>query len=97
MTDEFYNLTIHSHVGNAEWKVAVDGSTTPSGIISELIEAQNLARTAEGYRLAVKGGDTLLMDETLAAQKVAKDAHLNVLPATKAGSLESRWSGRQSP
>jgi hypothetical protein len=84
-----YNLTVHHPtVDSRSWEMELDGTHTPAAIVEELISEQHLTRTPEGYRLAVKdasGGRDLHMDQSLATQKVAQDAHLRVIPATKAG------------
>ena len=87
-----FKVTVHHPTDQGRsWEMELEGSHTPAAIVSELIEDGHLPRTAEGYQVAVKGGTLLNMDQSLEAQKakVAQDAHLNIIPATKGGASQT--------
>ncbi len=82
-------VTVHHPTDpGRSWDMELDGSHTPAAIVSELIEDGHVPRIPESYQVAVKEhpqARVLNMDQPLGAQNVAQDAHLRIIPATKAG------------
>ncbi len=79
------SVTVHHPSGDAAWEMDVDSGMTPNAIIEELIEDVKIPRLPEGYEMGVKGGARLQMDQSLEANKVAPNSHLQIFPHSKGG------------
>ena len=65
--------------------VELDDTITSQEAIAELISADFIPSSPEGYALAVKGGAMLGPDESFRDAGVQSDTVLRVVPATDAG------------
>ena len=70
--------------------VTVDDTMTAQEAIGELLSADFIAPSSQGYNLSVKGGDLLLPDQSFAEARVVNKATLRVIPATDAGTANRR-------
>ncbi|MFN0201014.1 MAG: EsaB/YukD family protein [Bacteroidia bacterium] len=65
--------------------VTMDNSMTGQEVIPELIAANFIPPSAQGYMLAIKGGAQIQNAQTLAAAGVKEGDTIRVIPATDAG------------
>lgn len=65
--------------------VDLDDSITAQEIIAELIENKFIANSDQGYTLAIKGGDELNANQSLADANVTSNTTIRIINATNAG------------
>lgn len=65
--------------------IELDNSYTSSEIITELIENNFLSSSLGGYRIAIKGGNSLDINSTLRDLNIKNGTILRIVPATDAG------------
>ncbi len=65
--------------------VDLDSTMTGSEIVNELIASDFISSSSEGYKLAIKGGAELRMDNSLEENGVQNSTTIRVTPATDAG------------
>jgi hypothetical protein len=65
--------------------VVVDDSMTGQEAIGELVSANFVASSDQGYKLQVKGGSEIGSTQSFAAANVLGNATIRVIPATDAG------------
>jgi len=63
----------------------LDESMTAQEAINELIGSNWIPASAEGYKLAVKGGAELNQADTFGSRSVSTESMIRVIPATDAG------------
>lgn len=69
--------------------VVIDSSMTGQEAISELIGANFIAPSDQGYTLQIKGGAPILNTQTFESANVPDNANIRVIPAIDAGFLNS--------
>ncbi|MEL6134488.1 MAG: hypothetical protein AAFR59_14090 [Bacteroidota bacterium] len=65
--------------------VTLDDSITAQEAVAELIAAEFIAPSSEGYGLAIKGGSIIGADQSFENASVRDNTTIRVLPATDAG------------
>jgi hypothetical protein len=65
--------------------VTLDGSMTGQETISELIAANFIPASSDGYNLSIKGGSQIDNNRSLSDNQVRENDTLRVIPATDAG------------
>ena len=65
--------------------VSLDDSITAQESVAEMITADFITPSNQGYTLAIKGGNMLLPTQSFSAAGVTDNATIRVLPATDAG------------
>ncbi len=85
MSEETIKIHFVHPTDGREVTVDVDPAMTAAEAISELIAADFVKASPEGYLLAIKGGAELRRDQTFKQAGVVSDSKIRVVPATDAG------------
>lgn len=90
MSEESIKVHFVHPTDGREVTVDVDPTMTAGEAISELIAADFVKVSPEGYLLAIKGGAEMRRDETFRQAGVVSESRMRVVPATDAGNTATR-------
>ena len=68
--------------------VTLDETMTATEVIGELVGAEFIPQSDQGYTIAIKGGAMLQNESSLKDNGVRNDTVLRIIPATNAGFLK---------